>query len=168
MRILLYIVTMLTTHQLKDASESLFGTAGFGVYSIDHLPAGRQTSCMFIFNTDSSNLPGTHWIAVMVKKGVGFVFDPFGHAPPARIAHWMNTRNYQWSSNLRQLQSETSTLCGAYCLYFLWLASSPYLKGQLFENIMVALFPLDMTPRQHDSTVRNFIQLYLPHLFAYL
>ena len=159
---------MLTTHHLEDASKILFGNAGFNVYSIDHLPEGRKANLMFIFNTDSSNLPGTHWIAVMVRKGVGFVFDPFGHAPPARLTHWMNTRNYRWTSNLRQIQTETTTLCGAYCLYFLWMASSPYFKNQLYENIMVTLFPLNMTKRQHDTNVRNFIEVTLPELFPNL
>lgn len=159
---------MLTTRDLENASEILFGGDGIGVYSIDNLPTSRKANLMFIFNTDSSNLPGTHWIAVMVKKNIGFVFDPFGHTPPARITHWMNTRNYQWTCNLRQMQSETSTLCGAYCLFFLWMASSPYLKDELFENIMAVLFPPAKGSRQHDSTVRNFIELSLPNLFPHL
>ena len=159
---------MLTTLDLQHATRTLFGGDGFTVCSIDNLPEFRKTNLVYIFNTDSGNLPGTHWIAVMVKKNVGFVFDPFGHTPPTRIKHWLNARNYQWSSNLRQVQPITSALCGAYCLYFLWFAKSNYLNEDSFENIIKLLFPLQFSTSHYDSTVRNFIKLILPQLYPKL
>jgi len=50
-----------------------------GVFSINTLPTTLYTkNVMFITNTDTNNLPGKHWIAVMIRDGIGYCFDPLG------------------------------------------------------------------------------------------
>ena len=39
-----------------------------GVYPADKLPKTIKAPCSLIFNYDTSNLPGSHWVAVWIKK----------------------------------------------------------------------------------------------------
>lgn len=72
-----------------------------------------------IVNTDVSALPGTHWIAVYVNQRKGEVFDSYGRPPPFRLQKWLNNSGVRWTFNKRLVQGPLSTLCGAYCIFFL-------------------------------------------------
>jgi hypothetical protein len=92
-----------------------------GVRPMDQLPRLKITGeCCFIVNTDPSYLPGQHWLAVYVDKHRnGECFDSFGRLPPRPIQFWLNANCNRWCYNNRLLQSPLSTLCGAYCIFYL-------------------------------------------------
>ena len=95
-----------------------------GVYSRDYLPilSSKNVAAGFIVNTDTSNLPGTHWIAcVLLPSGQGEVFDSFGQIPPTSIQVWMNRHCPRgWFYNTTCIQGPLTTLCGGYCLFYLY------------------------------------------------
>lgn len=63
--------------QLKKIGQFLFGRRFVGVYPSDKLPYLRHSQ-MCIANLDASDLPGSHWIA-MVKNGRDtYFYDSFG------------------------------------------------------------------------------------------
>ena len=72
-----------------DISHKLQGLANFaGVFPVDNLPltAARFQKINFV-NTDSGNLPGTHWIAVWYNgdNSPSEIFDSFALTPPAAV-----------------------------------------------------------------------------------
>jgi hypothetical protein len=87
-----------------------------GVYSVDTLPENPR---LLISNTDPSNMPGTHWIAIYVDSdGRGEYFDSFGRKPTGVFEDYMNDNCKDWIYNTRQLQSINSSYCGFYCCVY--------------------------------------------------
>jgi hypothetical protein len=86
-----------------------------GVFSADTLPENPR---LLVCNTDPSNRPGTHWIAICVSNGRGEYFDSFGRKPPETFEHYMNENCTDWIFNTRQLQSIASSYCGFYCCLY--------------------------------------------------
>lgn len=92
-----------------------------GVYASDEIPVHWARPAALVFNCDRKNQPGSHWVAVYVDAtGHGTFFDSYGF-PPIVEEHRRRIREncsfYEW--NTRQLQGETSTTCGHFCLVFL-------------------------------------------------
>ena len=93
-----------------------------GVFSVDTLPAQPR---LLVCNTDPSNQPGTHWIAISVdgRTGRGEYFDSFGRSPTGVFKAYMNRHCTVWTCNRRQLQSIISSFCGFYCCVYCLLRS---------------------------------------------
>ena len=75
-----------------DIYRKLATLANFaGVFPVDALATGirvdRFSKVSLVANTDSSNLPGTHWIAVWYNgdQGPAEIFDSFALTPPAAV-----------------------------------------------------------------------------------
>lgn len=147
-----------TGEELEQIGYSIFRPKGpfIGVYSMDKLPKKFKPNCMFIVNTDTSNLAGTHWIAVKVRDSIGYVFDPLGFPPPLMLSSWMNNYCTKWSSNTRELQLYTSNLCGQFCIYFIFFATAPYLEDYSFDAIVNVIFPLHQTRSEYEKNVLEF------------
>lgn len=147
---------MLDSEQIKRIGRDILPNFD-GVYPINQLPITYKRKYVMIINTDPDNLPGKHWIAVIVRYNrEAFVFDPLGFPPPLKLQHWFIRRNIRWSCNTRQVQSSLSTLCGYYCIYFLWFATSNTLNDEHFVNIMNILFPVKNYDDSFDSIINDF------------
>ena len=96
------------------------------VYACDQLPSIEinEYPKSFVVNTDLMELLGTHWIAIyFVKQIKEEFFDSYGK----HLIHYnkyfldfMNRNAVEWERNKIQLQNAFSTLCGQYCIYFLY------------------------------------------------
>jgi len=86
-----------------------------GVFSIDNLPDDQR---LLVCNTDPSNKPGRHWIAIYIHDGRGEFFDSFGRRPNIYFERYINRHCVSWNFNDRQLQCLISKFCGHYCIYF--------------------------------------------------
>lgn len=71
-------------------------------------------------NTDTSNLPGEHWLAVYISNERINVFDSFGFYYPDMLVTQLERINRPIVYNRIQYQDPLSTVCGQFCL--LWLA----------------------------------------------
>lgn len=151
---------MIDTQQLHSIATKLIPDF-IGVYAIDDLPkTNKHGDYSLIVNTDTQNLPGTHWLAVIVRSDKeGYVFDSFGGPPPLQLQNWLNQHCANWSTNLRQVQSVDSNLCGYYCIYFLWFATSNHLRNEHFKNIMNLLFPNLSMYTYYDALVQDFVKI---------
>ena len=96
-----------------------------GVFVTDLVPWTKMSpgsEWSVILNTDSSSLPGEHWVAVANKpdgRGCWF-FDSYGLKPTRyRPVLWgpLNKCNV----NTEDYQQDHRTVCGDYALFFLWL-----------------------------------------------
>ena len=94
-----------------------------GVFPSDRLPLNiAQPSCLVV-NTDPSNAPGAHWLAIYVDKdGIIDYFDSYGLPPQVEtINSWLQLRGSRININNRIVQSYMSAACGQHCIYFLIL-----------------------------------------------
>lgn len=120
-----------------------------GVFSCDTMPTKPR---LFICNTDPSNLPGEHWIAIYVDANThrGEYFDSFGRKPSANFANYMTKHCSSWSFNKKQLQSVISTFCGYYTCFFCMFRC----RGFSLNNV-VNRFTSDTA--LNDSIVHSFV-----------
>ena len=88
----------------------------------------RSLPASLIVNLDSCQQPGSHWIALIIRKKTLEIFDSFGfnihkwpRVLPSKLFNFLHRfalRRRVFIS--RDIQSVTSTLCGFYCIYFLY------------------------------------------------
>ena len=98
-----------------------------GVYSCNELSVSpkalgwpNQPPHALIINTDTSNLPGQHWIAIYVTAdNRGEVMDSYGLLPPTTVQRWLNRHTRQWIANNRLIQPPNSDSCGQFCADYL-------------------------------------------------
>lgn len=106
-----------------------------GVYPRDLLPHSIHTPLAFVVNTDPHTRPGTHWTAIYIneKKEADF-FDSYGRPPNSDSKSFIqrNSRTSRFCNI--SLQSLTSTVCGQYCVIFLFFRSRGVSMAQ-FLNI---------------------------------
>jgi len=72
-----------------------------------------------VFNTDCSSKPGTHWLACYYDHPSNTLefFDSYAQTPS--FYNLIIPRNLITRLNEIPLQSEFSTVCGQYCIYYL-------------------------------------------------
>ena len=110
------------TKQLWKIGKKLIGDKFLGVFPLDRIPYNciLQYGSCYITNTQTSNLPGQHWIAIYANKMI-HVFDPLGaHYPPYLVRRLQSSGRpicYHWEP----IQDPNSTTCGQHCL--IWLIS---------------------------------------------
>lgn len=95
--------------------------ASVGVYAADRIPRSLSLPAAIVTNIDTSDKPGSHWVAFFINTaGRGIFFDSYG-MPPSSPHHLdrlkKNCKSFRW--NKEQLQSFDSKVCGEYCVMFL-------------------------------------------------
>jgi hypothetical protein len=99
-----------------------------GCYARDELPIVHQYPFCFILNTDPSDKPGEHWLAIYYneQKQAEF-FDPAGFHPVAyRLNRYLDTTSTSWKYNKKRIQGLFSHFCGHYCLLYLYARCRSY------------------------------------------
>ncbi len=135
-----------------------------GVLPFDWFPsaalASARSSCYFIINTDTSNEPGTHWLAIYFDTRLGQTefFDSYGNSPTyynLNSTHFTSARTLAY--NRHQLQSDTSFVCGQYCVYFLYSRIFAHTSHSIadFSNNLLLRFGSQQNTR--DRFVSNYI-----------
>ena len=109
------------TNSLKCSSNFL------GCYAEDELDSLKLTSfpCFLIANIDSSNMKGTHWIAIGVFKDTIEIFDSLGFdifnwpRIPCTLLNFLHNLSVSRRVIVAPcIQSNRSTLCGFYSIYY--------------------------------------------------
>ena len=97
-----------------------------GVYACDELSSITVNSYpkSYIVNTDPKDLPGAHWIAIYFTDELNAeFFDSYGLHPSNynnQFIRFIERNSVHWIHNKKQLQSLFSTVCGQYCVYYLY------------------------------------------------
>ena len=91
----------------------------------------------------------SHWIAIYAKsRGHAYYFDSYGADPNKYVAEYL--LNYRRvTRNLRPFQSLISTVCGHYCVYFIYFMS----LGLDFDKLLRTLH----CSYNSDILVRKFV-----------
>ena len=104
-----------------DCLISKLSVRWLGVFEVDELPdvSSEIRFCCFIFNTDPTDQPCTHWLALYAPKA-GFIkiFNSFGFSPI----------NYSLESLYPihlgfPLHSPSTSVCGHNCIVYIYRCS---------------------------------------------
>ena len=102
-------------------SKLVNGVRWLGVFERDDLPdvtSEKRPWCL-ILNTDRKDLPGTHWLALYAPQpGRIELFDSFGFSPSMYGFYSLDPLHLLYS-----LQSPSSSVCGHYCIVYIYLRS---------------------------------------------
>lgn len=110
--------TPLSTAHLKNAIESKGLSSTVQVCSWNLIPQYVGTfPKFFIMNTDNSYSSGSHWTVIFLPSDTALseYFDSFGKPPRNNIIK-LNDFVY----NQKRIQNIFSSICGHYCLLFVW------------------------------------------------
>ena len=104
---------------------------------------------------------GTHWVAISYQGQFIFYFDSFGAPPPTDVLKWMKKSRRKIAYNNVIIQALESTLCGFYCIYYLYFVNRVQTKKTLHErsNEFISKFSYD--PDVNASLLRNGLSLIL-------
>lgn len=99
-------------------------TIGFvGVFPCDRIPSISKVPAGLVINTDPSQKPGEHWVAVHIDDDWnGTYFDSYGFPPLVKeITDFLDYNTKTWYFNTYQLQSmhPSSNSCGHFCVLFI-------------------------------------------------
>lgn len=84
----------------------------------DALPDKPNKLECAIVNLDSSDMPGTHWVAYAKKYKYCEYFNSFGDLkPPLELVQYLKNNNIYY--NYKQYQSFNTSNCGHLCIKFL-------------------------------------------------
>jgi hypothetical protein len=118
-----------------------------GTFPSDKLPSPKQFPSCFIANLDSSNEPGSHWVAVfLTKTGKAEYYDTYGRQPPLTFKEYLESNFSVFRINKRQTQSFGTSVCGQHCIYFLYHRCT----GRKMDTVILSL---------HKDTVDNDISV---------
>ena len=88
----------------------------------------RSLPVSLIANLDHSGSEGSHWIALRISQKSLEIFDPLGfnvNRWPGKIPYFLLHFLHKFSIHRRvyiskEIQPDNSTLCGFYCIFFLY------------------------------------------------
>ena len=122
-----------------------------GVFAKDKIPSPNSLThsfpICFVANTHDSHNPGEHWLAFFYDSPTSLeFFDSYGFSP--------DFYNFQISPtrmNHQPIQSLTSSVCGQYCIFYLYHRSLGYSLSKILSSFSIT--DLDW----NDKRVSHFI-----------
>jgi hypothetical protein len=152
----------MNTSQLRIALQNIPGDT-IGVYAADEIPTVWSKPAAIIANTDDHTKSGTHWVAMYVgRDGIGHYFDSYG-LPPINPHHLKRLRRnckiilY----NPQQFQSNTSDVCGQFCVMFTHLMCTGFGMHKLRD-----IFSNDLS--RNDKIARDYYNSYVKRHQRYI
>lgn len=143
--------TLDISHYLKKINHSLEPN----VFAANRIPIHMTTPVYLISNLDPDTKPGLHWVAIYVNsKGVGEYFDTFGRKPEGYHLSFLRRNTSMWMYNSKIIQNVFSSLCGEYCLMFLYFKY----RGMTFTDF-VGMFTEDTI--QNDAMLTEMFKNFL-------
>ena len=122
-----------------------------GTFACDNLPKlNQKRPFSFVANTDKKSGPGKHWVAFYIGEQQIEYFDSFGRDLLPCFRKYIGSRNYIY--NDKRLQSFLSTVCGHYCIFFIYHRTN----GRPMKGI-VARIRSSGTDLWRDQFVRQWV-----------
>ena len=124
-----------------------------GVFAIDQLSLiPKSKTGLVIFNTDTSDSIGQHWIALRITKRKILYFDSlvskFQESPD--FNKYMSYTNKELVWNKIQIQTYLSDKCGIHCLVFCYAMQKNRNKKD-YENFLKAFLNSSIKERESLS-----------------
>ncbi len=142
-----------------------------GVFASDQIPLEKiklRNANFFVLNTDPSSQSGTHWVACFkhAYNSISFLqnnilskpenilefFDSFGKSPA--YYKFSFPQNLEIVKGHSQLQSNYSSVCGQYCIYFLF---QRVCNARSFSSIISDLLSNFRNRDYRDSYITGYV-----------
>lgn len=84
-----------------------------------------------VVNLDKSYEAGSHWVALCIpadEKNIAEYFDSYGNTPNELLSNYLGGK---YIMQTRQLQGLTSTICGQWCIYYIWCRCRGYTLSEI-------------------------------------
>lgn len=108
-----------------------------GVFAADNFPSTLPNNSFIIVNASLSNSFGSHWLLLCRKDKYYLFADPLGFPMSTYTDLCQRLETFMPSIEdltfNRPMQSENSTMCGLYCIYFAY-------------NILNSVGPIEIPP----------------------
>lgn len=105
------------------------------VFAANRLPVYSSLPICIISNLDPDTKPGSHWVAIHVdNNGVGEYFDSFGRKPIEHHKKFLKRNAKIWVYNNKHLQNYFTSICGEYCLVYLYFRYKKMFTMKQFIN----------------------------------
>lgn len=112
----------MNTHEIKHYMSRINLNIESNVFAANKMPMYVQLPFYLISNLDPDFKPGSHWVAIYIDvNGIGEYFDSYGRKPEGYHKMFLDRNTKRWFYNHQQLQSYLSSVCGKYCLVYLYL-----------------------------------------------
>jgi hypothetical protein len=120
--------------QLRVIGNELLGRRFIGVYPQDKIPLGRTG--LIIANTDTSNGPGVHWVAITLTPKTIYVYDSFARSTKQLMKILSKNAKHKQikivdSDRSDAEQRDESSLCGQLCLSWLCVVKQVGIRAAL-------------------------------------
>ena len=128
----------------KILSNKVTKDSFIGVFSSDTL----HFLCpdrYYVVNLDTSQQPGSHWIAIKISKSKckNEYFESHGLGPPTVCFKKFMKYNYIYNS--KRLQHSLSTTCAQWCIYCIWRKC----QGWSLRNILKPCYSKNFLINDH-------------------
>jgi hypothetical protein len=91
-----------------------------GCFSSDNIPNILEFPCTLIVNSEKSNHPGHHWLAIYLRKDYSLYFDSFGLPVLEEDIFNFLKKYYKKIIYSKQcIQDINSVSCGLFCISFI-------------------------------------------------
>ena len=140
-------------------SRLMVGVRWLGVFARDELPylTREIRPWCLILNTDPKDQPGTHWLALYAPKdGPIELFDSFGFSPITYSLNSLNPMHLLYS-----FQSPTSSVCGHYCIVYIYLRSRNKSLSQIF-HLLLNISNRDLWVKRYIHNLQNLFRILKP------
>ena len=150
-------ISCLASRMLADADVHWLG-----VFARDQVPPlGRCQRRPFalVVNTDPADNPGAHWLAFLASAGRPTeapleMFDSYGLPPDMHSLAYLAPRIYSSSTSYQSLDS---SVCGHYCLFFLFNRTHGLNYSTVERMLRSHMYGPSSFSMSSDSYVSRFI-----------
>ena len=151
---------MFNNELYKIISQDKTVRMGFqGIRSADELPARLQCDQSLIFNASDSDEIGTHWLCLYQNSNTELeMFDSCGNSPSFYNLQDKLPYSRTIAYNKRKLQGVYSSVCGVYCMQYLFYKSRGYPTSKIVNDLFSAdLNQNDRRTIDYIKTLYNYI-----------
>lgn len=137
--------------ELENIAKKLKLEDFLGVFAVDELMQIPPKKCgMLIYNTDTSEKKGQHWIALCISKEDVFYFDSLNHGFIfiSDAAKFFIKLKKNLFYNKIKTQTNESNTCGIHCMVFCSYMSSDISKER-FSSFLNSYIPLNIKERDN-------------------
>lgn len=135
-----------------------------GTFAIDTIPKTLKNNHFLVFNSDTSDQQGQHWLCCYKEKKTLLCFDSIGidDAKKVLLKKYCLIRGInQIHFNETQFQLLTSDTCGKFTIYF--LIQKSYNKDLSFTELLEDIF--DKNPSKNEMTIKEFFDTTFKDLY---
>lgn len=137
----------MNTQEIQKCMKKINPCLEFNVFAANRIPMIIEAPVYIITNLDPDTKQGSHWVAINIDvNGIGQYFDSYGRPPTSQHKLFLFRNTRKWFYNNKLLQSYYTSVCGQYCLMYLYfkykgMSMHEFLEGfsnnTLYNDVLI-------------------------------